>query len=235
VREESLKPRVCRSGNRAQHDNALNGTVADDAPNGTVAHDARNRTVAQDNSVPATNWAEPPRGHTASGATEVSHCACDRSPREADENWDRRQRAALTEWLQSFRIRWCVFLTLTFAGNPPKREHAKKDAYRFMERVECRLGFRPPYVGCVEGDSEFAAKRTHVHMLIGGVTRCQIGSVASLWPAGRAQIETAREQHLAYILKDYADAGDLVWPPTFSHRVHLLRRREAHEAKRSQS
>jgi hypothetical protein len=225
VREESLKPRVCRSGDGAQHY----------ARNGTVAHDARNGTVAHDVAAPAANCARPPRGHAAPGATEVRPGSCNRGPREADQDWDRRQRAALTEWLQSFRIRWCVFLTLTFAGDPPKREHAEKDAHRFMERLERRLGFRPPYVGCVEGDAELAAKRTHVHILIGGVTRCQIGSVASLWPAGRAQIETAREQHLAYILKDYADAGDLVLPPTFRHRVHLLRRREAHEAKRSQS
>lgn len=145
-------------------------------------------------------------------------------------------REALVKWITEFRLPWSVFLTLTYAGDPPDRDRAEKDAYRFMARLERALGFAPPYVGCVEGEPPAVGEvgrepRTNIHFLIAGVEATKLGRLTDVRFAGMVDARPAQPYHLGYVAEYYPDHAILLMPRDFRHRVHQLRRREALQKK----
>lgn len=155
-----------------------------------------------------------------------------------DHERNRIVQEEFVEWITGFRLPWTVFLSLTYAGDPPDRDRAETDAYRFVKRVDRALSFAPPYVGCIEGEPSALGEvgrssRTNIHILLAGVAATELGRLADLWLAGMTRAQPARTDHVGYVTKDLPSDAIFLIPGDFRHRVHELRRWEALQRKRA--
>jgi hypothetical protein len=127
-------------------------------------------------------------------------------------------------------VPWDLWVTLTFASEPPSPEAAIRPANEYLVRLESQLRFRPPYLAVVEGGPD-SATRTNVHVLIAGVAH--VPKIRTLlrncrgrraWPDGHLRIDECHSRSVFYTTKDLPVGAPFLASPRFWTRVHNVKR-----------
>lgn len=87
-----------------------------------------------------------------------------------------------------------IHLTLTYQGETPTRERARKDVRNFIDRVKRRRAAAGlpelKYAGAIEGGADGTRERVHVHLVMsGGLNR---ETLEELWAKGYANADRLR-------------------------------------------